>query len=177
MTLPASPNVLYYSIFRGACWFKEDGEADYRHMGNCPVVTVALGIEKLEHESALAGVAETDRTIITRKSATITIQMEEPTAQNLRLKVLGTIATDSDGEYIDLFASNAISGLFRFVGSNEVGEKFQWDLNKVDFGPEGDVALITAGGGVAQLGITGDLAVVNGKWGKIRRLGGEAVDA
>jgi len=95
--------------------------------------------------------------------------LEEGTKENLAMAILGAIAANSVGDdVISIFSENAISCAVRFTGTNEVGEKFLWNLLKVDFIPGSSINLISDEWGRYE--ITGDGAAVDGSFGTVEVL-------
>lgn len=87
-----SPNADNYYIGKGIVWWKAEGDTDYRQLGNVPEFEYTPSVEKLDHFSSQAGVKVKDRTVVTQKSATVRIVMEEWTQDNLALFLLGATA-------------------------------------------------------------------------------------
>jgi len=167
-----SPNVLNYFIGKGVVSFKKDGEMTFRDVGNVPEFEFTPELETLEHFSSRAGVKTKDRTVVISKSGTLRMVMEEFTAANLALALLGDVDTDSGGNtVIEIFASNAVSGQVKLTGTNEVGSRFEWLFNKVDFIPSSAISPISDEWG--QLEVSGEVSAVNGKFGTVTKLGDE----
>lgn len=172
MAAHASPNILNYYVGKGTVSFKKTGDMSFRDLGNVPEFEFTPEVEKLEHFSSRSGVKSKDRTIVIEKKGTIKLTMEEWTAANLALALLGTVGADSDGrEVIDIFGENAISGELKFTGTNEVGPKWELHFLKVDFIPGESVNPLSDEWGA--LSITGDVAAVNGAFGTATKLGEE----
>lgn len=159
-----APNIENYYIGKGIVSFKKDGESVFTDCGNVPEFEFTPAIEKLDHFSSRQGVRTKDRTVVLEKSGTIRMVMEEWNARNFAMALLGNVDTDSNGrEVIDIFSSNAVSGVLKFTGTNEVGPKWELIFNKVDFIPGSSVSLLSDEWG--QLEINGDVAAVNGSFG------------
>lgn len=170
--MPASPNVENYYVGKGVVSFKKDGDDDFRDLGNVPEFEFTPTIENLEHFSSRQGVRTKDRTVVLEKSGTVRLVMEEWTAANLALAVLGEIETDTSGrEVIEIFGTNAVSGELKFTGTNEVGSRFEWHFLKVDFIPGSSVSPISEEWGTLE--INGEIATVGGSFGTLTRLGDE----
>lgn len=168
----ASPNILNYYIGKGKLSFKKTGAMSFRDLGNVPVFEFTPALEKLEHFSSREGVKSKDRTVVLSKSGTIKLTMEEWTAANLALALLGDISSDSDGrEVIDIFSTNAITGELKFHSTNEVGPRFEWHFLKVDFIPGSSVSPLSDEWG--QLEIEGEVSAVNGEFGTVTNIGEE----
>lgn len=156
MTAYASPNTGNYYVGKGRVYFKADGESVFRHMGNCAAMALTTEIEELDHFSSMEGVRSKDKSIVLEKSATLSITLEEWTAENLKLSLLGTITEQSGGDKeIEIFDVNTIAGELKFEGSNEVGPKHFVHLFNVSFKPGGELQLI--GDDWGQIELEGDV--------------------
>src|SRR6187397_342216 len=96
--MPESPNVLNYYIGKGNVYFKRSGDADYRHVGNVPEFEFTPDIEKLEHFSSMSGTKSKDRVVVTAKSATVRLVLDEWTAENIAIAFLGEVGANTAGE-------------------------------------------------------------------------------
>lgn len=165
--MASSPNNYY--IGKGIAYFKQATDLDWVDLGNAPEIEFTPELTKLEHFSSREGVRTKDKTVVIEKKATLRIVLEEWTRENLMLALLGSLTTDSDAnDVISIFSENAISGQFKFVGTNEVGEKWEWILLSVELIPAGGVGLISDEWG--QLELTGDVAAVDGEFGTVRNI-------
>jgi len=155
-----------YFIGKGIVSFKKTGDSEYRDLGNVPSLEWTPELEELEHFSSREGVRSRDKVVIVSKSATMTLVLEEWNLQNLALAFLGTI--DPLTDEIDVFAANAITGELRFVGTNEVGPKYQLDLPNVSIIPSGSaIGFITDEWG--QLELNCEIGVDNtGSFGTLK---------
>ena len=62
--------------------------------------------------------------------------MDEWTADNLAMALLGDTSDDTDGNtVIDIFSRNAFEGELKYEGTNEIGPQMDIDLFKVAFKP------------------------------------------
>ena len=62
--------------------------------------------------------------------------MDEWTADNLAMALLGDITTDTDGnKVIDIFSRNTFEGELKYEGTNEIGPQMDIDLFRVVFKP------------------------------------------
>lgn len=163
MPLPSlnSPNTGNYQVGKGIVSFKKEGEVSYRDMGNVASMVLTPDMTTLEHFSSREGTKKKDLVIILEKKATIVITMEEFTAQNLAIMMLGSVDEDAvGGPEIQVFDQAAVSGALRFVGTNEVGPKITMDLHNVTFTPTGDLNFISDEFG--QMEATADVLAANG---------------
>lgn len=171
MTALPSPSTENYTIGKGEVWFKQDGETEYRHMGNVAEVEFTPEVERLDHFSSMAGIKTKDRSDVLERSATLRLLMDEWTPENLAIAFLGTVSnlvSPAGGKKITIFSENAIKGAVRFVGTNSVGPKYQYDWHSVQFAPSGGVNLISDEYG--QLEVEGECLVVAGEFGEINSL-------
>jgi hypothetical protein len=135
-----SPNTGNYRVGKGIITFKREGELDFAHMGNAPAIEFTPTIETLEHFSSMEGVRSKDLEIVLEKGGELVLTLEEWTAQNLALALLGSVDEAAPGgPEIDIFSANAVSGELKFTSTNEVGPK--WDLHffNVSFIPSGAI--------------------------------------
>ncbi len=159
-----SPNINNYFIGKGVLEFQRDGDAEYRDMGNATTVEFTPDLETLDHFSSRAGVKTKDRTVVISKSGTLHIVLEEWTPANMAIALLGEQGVDGNGNIaIDIFATNAVSGKLRFRGTNEVGPKYQVELNRVDFIPSAALGFLSDEWGAIDL--TANTVAVAGKFG------------
>ena len=62
--------------------------------------------------------------------------MDEWTADNLAMMLLGDVSTDTDGnKVIDIFSRNTFEGELKYEGTNEIGPQMDIDLFRVVFKP------------------------------------------
>lgn len=159
---PSTDNLL---VGKGFLIFKPVGEADFFHLGNVPSFEFTPTVELLDHFSSMAGTKERDLRIVTQKLATLKIVMEEFTKRNLGLMLMGDVDdSDPDNIEIDVFSTTALTGELRFYATNDVGPRWRFFLNKVQFTPGGSFSPISEG--INSMTITGDVYAVDGDWGK-----------
>ena len=177
--MATAPNTSNYYIGKGIVSFKKSGDSTYRDLGNATIFEFAPNITKLDHFSSRTGVKTKDRSVVTEKSGTINLTLEEWTIENLQLALLGDqpeAISSGNNKVFNIFASNQISGALRFVGTNDVGPRFQWDLNDVSFVPGKSVNPISEAWGALEL--VGDvLADTNGVFGTITEISEEVPEA
>ncbi|MGR9252742.1 phage tail tube protein [Rhizobium leguminosarum] len=153
--MPASPNTLNYFIGKGIIKFTPAGGVQ-RDLGNAPEIEITPTIEKLDHFSSRSGVRKKDRTVVTEKGATIRIVLDEVTAENLALQLMGEVSTSTDGtKSFRIMSESEITGVIDFTGTNDVGNQVDMHLSNVSFGPSGSFNLISDEWG--QIEITGDV--------------------
>lgn len=62
--------------------------------------------------------------------------VDEWTADNLAMMLLGDVSTDADGnKVIDIFSRNTFEGELKYEGTNEIGPQMDIDLFRVVFKP------------------------------------------
>lgn len=151
-----SPNTDNYYVGKGIVSMKLPTDADWVDIGNVPEFEYTPNIDKLDHFSSRAGVRSKDRTIVREKSAQIRMIMEEWTARNLALVLMGAVNdTDPGNTTIEIYSQNTISCQLRFAGTNEVGPKWSFEFPKVEFTPSSSINPISDEWG--QIEVTGDV--------------------
>lgn len=162
-----SPSPENYVVGKGFLIFKPDGENDFFHLGNVPSFVFTPAIEKLEHFSSMEGTKEKDAIIVTQKSGTVKITMEEFTKRNLGMMLMGDVDdADPDDITIDIFSRTSLRGELRYYATNDVGPRWRIFLNAVEFTPSGDFSPISEN--IASMEVTGDVFSVDGVWGTAR---------
>jgi hypothetical protein len=159
-----APSTDNYVIGKGFLIFKPEGEADFFHLGNVPNFVFTPGVTKLDHFSSMEGTKEKDASIVTEKTGTVKITMEEFSKRNLGILLMGDVDdTDPDNITINIFSTTALTGELRFYATNDVGPRWRFFLNKVQFTPSGDFSPISEN--YANMVVTGDVFSVDGVWG------------
>jgi hypothetical protein len=158
---PSTENLV---IGKGFLIFKPEGETDFFHLGNVPNFVFTPAVTKLDHFSSMAGTKLKDKSIVTEKTATVKITMEEFTKRNLGIMLMGSVDdSDPDNISIDVFSTTALTGELRFYATNDVGPRWRFFLNQVQFTPSGDFSPISDN--YANMVVTGDVYAVDGVWG------------
>jgi hypothetical protein len=142
--MATSPSVQNYHIGKGIVTFKEQGSAGTAvDLGNAPSFVYTPTIEKLEHFSSREGVKTKDFTAVTQVGATIKLTLDEITAENLAIFMLGELGTPTSGS-VEISALKKIEfvGELSVAGSNDIGQKVDW-TGMVSFVPSGDFSFIT----------------------------------
>jgi hypothetical protein len=152
--MATSPDVLNYFIGKGTLSFTKTGGSP-RDLGNAPEVEITPEIEKLDHFSSRTGVRSKDRSVTLSKTLTIRIVLDEITAENLAILLLGG---DPVSGAFEIFEESEITGALTFTGTNDVGNKVTVDIPSVSFGPSGGLSLI--GDDWGQIEITGEILSV-----------------
>ena len=165
-----SPNILNYTVGKGRVQIRVSGETNFRDIGNCPEFEFTPTIEKLEHFSSQTGVKSKDRTIVLSKAGTLRVVMEELTAENMRIALLGNAISEQSGgdQEIEIFGASSITTEVKFIGTNDIGPKWEYYFRQVDFIPSSSINLISD----EWLGveITGDVAAVSGSFGTATKI-------
>ncbi len=172
--MPASPDIKNYYIGKGIVSIMLEGESTWRDVGNVTVFEFTPTITKLDHFSSRQGVKVKDRQVVTEKGGTLKMTMEEFTAENLALALLGIQSVNSAGQdEIDIFAASEVRAKVKFVGTNDVGPQWQLIYNQVDFVPDAAINPISDDWGNLQ--VTGDVQVDStGSFGLATKIADEA---
>ena len=134
--MPASPSTDNYYVGKGKISIKITGGLTFRDLGNVSSLETAPNLTTLEHFSSREGVKKKDKEVVTEKKMTITMVMDEWTADNLAMALLGDITTDTDGnKVIDIISRNSFEGELKYEGTNEIGPQMDIDLFRVVFKP------------------------------------------
>jgi hypothetical protein len=142
--MPASPDVNNYHIGKGIVTFKEAGGSIFVDLGNAPSFQYTPTVEKVEHFSSREGVKTKDFTAITQVGATITMELDEITGENLAMFALGTIDTTTPGSVVISGLSKAeFKGDIKVSGTNDIGQQVDFEAT-ISFVPSGDFNFITS---------------------------------
>jgi len=143
--MPVSPDVQNYHIGKGIVSFKEVGGAStFVDLGNAPSFVYTPTVEKKEHFSSREGIKTKDFTAITQVGATIKIQLDEITGENLAIFALGDLDTTTPGEAtINGLSKAEFVGDIKVEGTNDIGQQVDFTAT-VSFVPSGDFSFITA---------------------------------
>jgi hypothetical protein len=156
-----SPNTDNYHVGKGIVSIKLTGDADYVDVGNAPTFELTPSIDKLDHFSSRAGVKSKDKSIAVTKGLTLRLVLEEFTARNLGLALLGIPNTGDPGAVtIDIFKEDSIVAAVKLVETNEVGPKWVYELPEVEFVPSAALNPISDEWG--QIEVSGDVLFQEG---------------
>ena len=154
-----SPNIGNYYIGRGLVSIQLLGETAYTPCGNSPQFEFFAKVTSLDHFSSMTGVKVKDFTAVTEISGSLTMVLEEFTARNMGLAMLGlpssTGSTAMENETIDIFADPVIYGSVKFVGANDVGPVWTTTFPLVSLKPSKAIAFI--GNTYGTLDLLGDV--------------------
>lgn len=156
-----SPNVGNLQVGKGIVSFKKTGDSVFRDLGSVTSLILTPNLTTLEHFSRREGVKKKDLVVVLEKTCTAKMIMEEFTALNLAIMVLGNSdAFAVGGPEVDIFLTTQVTGELKFVGTNDVGPKMTVDLYNVSFTPSGDLQLISDEWN--NMEVTADVLVVEG---------------
>jgi hypothetical protein len=85
-----SPNVGNYYLGKGIVYWLGQGETAWRDLGNCTIFEFTPSVTKLDHFSSRSGVRQKDLSVVTEQIATVHVTMEEFSAANMALAMMGT---------------------------------------------------------------------------------------
>jgi len=163
--MATSPNVLNYFVGKGTLQFTPTGGV-LRDLGNAPEVEITPEIERLDHFSSRSGVRSKDRSVVLEKTLTCRIVLDELTAANIGLLLLGSVTENTDGtNTIDIFSESEITGALLFTGTNDIGNQCVVTMPSVSFGPSGSLSLISDEWG--QVELTADVLLSDSTFGSI----------
>jgi hypothetical protein len=83
-----SPTVLAYLVGMGTLEWQQEGATGFNPLGNCNSFTYEQTVERLDHWQHMTGIRSKDFSPIVQQSATVTMQLDEWTAANLRMYFL-----------------------------------------------------------------------------------------
>lgn len=163
----SSPDVSNLAVGKGFILFKPEDQAEFFHVGNVPTFTFTPKVVLLDHYSAMQGTRLKDLTIITEKTGEIKMDLEELTAQNLALLVMGDIGDDGGtppNPQVQIFSRSSLIGELKFYATNEVGPRWYVDLLSVNLTPSGAFDPIVDNAFVKMI-IHGSVQSVDGVFG------------
>jgi hypothetical protein len=150
--MPTSPSVLNYSVLKGIITFTPEG-GSVQDLGNAPEVELTPEIDKLDHFSSRAGVRSKDRSVVREKILTLRVVLDEITAYNLRLALLGGPlgAGSGGGDSFAIFEQSEIAGSVTFTGTNTIGNQINLTLPSVTATPTAAINLISEEWGTLEI--------------------------
>ena len=86
------PSTQHYSILKGRLFWRGENDTHYRALGNAPSLEYEPSVETRDHYSDMTPVRTKDRSTLVETSATLSIELDEITASNLALALLGEAA-------------------------------------------------------------------------------------
>jgi hypothetical protein len=163
--MPVSPSTDNYYIGKGVVSFMNTtaGESEFRDVGNVPEFELTPALETLDHNTSREGVKKRDKRVVTLQSMSLRMVMEEVTAQNLALAMMGAVEQDTAGNSIIRAQTlAAVEGRVKFVGTNDVGLQLNYEA-KVSFTPSSSFSPISDEWGSIE--VTGEILAENGALG------------
>lgn len=139
----AAPNPDNYVVGKGRVYFQPEGMPgdilDYA-VGNVTEWELTPDVETLPHFSDMVGVRTKDKEVTLSRGYAARMIMEEWTPNNMRLMLAGAPDTsDPANVTIQIGSEGNVTGRLKFVGTNAVGPKWNFDLPKVQFNPTGSL--------------------------------------
>ena len=83
-----SPSTLNYLVGMGILEWQQEGTTGFVHLGNCNSFTFEQTVERLDHWQHMSGTRSKDFSPIVQQSTTVTLQLDEWTAANMRMYFL-----------------------------------------------------------------------------------------
>lgn len=168
-----SPDVRNLVIGKANVYFKKEGDAVRRHIGNVPEFAPEPAVETLDHFSAMEGIAKRDRNVVTQQTMTVAFSIEEWTPDNLAIALMGELGTDTDGNVtIAIGAVSETRGQLELEMTNDVGPRYNVVYPSVALRPAGGIGFISEEW--AAVDLEGEIDIVNGRFGTATLIGGAA---
>ena len=148
-----SPNVGNYVVGRGYGMVKLippslNPDATYQDAGNITEFTFQVKPTRLDHYSSRVGVRKKDMVVVTELAATLTMILEEFTARNLAMAVLGIPSESPPGTHtVSILQQPLIYASFQFVSTNVVGPQWTYTFPGCLFTPSKAISLLPSGSG------------------------------
>src|SRR6516162_9835847 len=144
----SSPNTGNYYVGRGIAYVQliaptVPTDASLVDCGNVTEFTFQVKPTRLEHYSSRVGVRKKDLVVVTEVAATLTVVLEEMTARNLGMAVLG----DGTQTPIEILSQPLIYASFKFVSTNIVGPVWTYEFPTCLFTPSKAISLLPTGSG------------------------------
>jgi hypothetical protein len=163
--MTASPSTANYRIPAATLSIKMSGDGDYVDAGNLVDFTYTPTVTKKEHFSARTGLRAKDLTVVTEVSAAIKFTVDENTARNLSIFLLGDASTNTAGDLeITPLTNPNLTADIKVIGVNSVGPMLDFEGN-VTFSPSGDLNLMADNDDWAQIPLEADVNKSDGKFG------------
>jgi hypothetical protein len=142
-----SPNIGNYVVGRGIAYVKlipptSPVDASYVDAGNVTEFTFQVKPTRLEHFSSRVGVRKKDLVVVTEVAATLTVILEEFTARNLGMAILGNRTSP-----IHILSEPLIYAAFKFVSTNIVGPQWTYEFPTCLLTPSKAISLLPTGSG------------------------------
>jgi hypothetical protein len=152
-----SPNIGNYRVGRGFMTMDLNDGKGALDMGNVTSAKFQVKPTLLHHYSSRVGVQVKDRSVATRLEATLMIELEEITARNMGLALLGLPSDSGNAEIVPM--SNALFyATLNFTDTNVTGPQWSAYFPLVLLTPDQPFEMIAAGSGDwEKLSITCDV--------------------
>ena len=157
-----SPNVDEYYIGKGIVTMQPDMTGPWQDVGNVPEFEFTPTTEELPHNSSRQGIRFRDKTVLLEKGGDLRIVLEEWTAFNMAIILLSEaedVVGPPAGQEIDILSKSQFTAAVRFQGKNDVGPRWNFQFNRVDFIPSGSLNPISEEWG--NLEVTGRTAATD----------------
>jgi|SRR5215831_5076666 len=159
-----APSPDNYYVGKGQLSVRKEGDTAFVMLGNVPTFELTGTVVKLDHYSSMAGIKIKDRAVVTEKSATVRIIMDEFTAGNLALALLGDVdSTNPTNPVINVMSQDAVTAELKFTAANDIGPRWNIHLLNVEFIPSKALNLIADTWG--QIEVTGEATAIGGTFG------------
>ncbi len=148
-----SPNIGNYVVGRGIGYVKLippslNPDLNYVDAGNITEFTFQVKPTRLDHFSSRVGVRKKDLVVVTELAATLTMTLEEFTARNLAMAVLGVQSESPPGTHnVSILQQPLIYAAFKFVSTNVVGPQWTYEFPVCLFTPSKAISLLPPGSG------------------------------
>jgi hypothetical protein len=148
-----SPNIGNYVVGRGIGYVQLvppslNPDPAFVDVGNITEFTFQVKPTRLDHFSSRVGVRKKDMVVVTEVAATLTMILEEFTARNLAMAILGIPSESPPGTHIvTVLSQPLIYAAFKFVSTNVVGPQWTYTFPLCLFTPTKAISLLPAGSG------------------------------
>jgi hypothetical protein len=114
----------------------------WQDLGNCPKFAFKPEIETLEHFSSRQGVKTRDQKVVTALKGSLTVELDEITAENLQFALLGSMTGATGSRVVTVFANSQVTGEVKLVQTNSVGKRFELKFGYVQVMPDQEIDFI-----------------------------------
>lgn len=171
MPIYTSPDVRNLAVGTGYIQFKPEGAGSYYHVGNVPSFDFKLKMQTLDHFVPIDGIKVKDYTWTVGLEAEVDMVMEEITATNLAMIMLGDVTTIGGVTTVSITARNTRIGALKYTATNEVGPRWLIDLFAVRFNEDGNFDPLTSRkSDFNTISVRGSALAVNGSFGTMTLL-------
>lgn len=139
MALGTSPDPINTFIGAGIVKWKGSADSDYRDLGECSQFQVTGTVSRKEFWTKRTGIRRKARSVVLEESLTVNMKLEEITADNLALFLMGSVVegggSPASPTQVNIMDIGEVSGALRFIGTTDIGEKMQVDIPNVNISP------------------------------------------